>query len=397
MSREKELVKNTGILFLGKVFTQFLSFFLIPLYTNFLSTNSYGYIDLLQTYITILIPIITLRFDSSIFRYLVESRNKKGDKSIIISSTFYIIIFQLLLFITISWLLCLFFNVKYGLTIIINVCILSLSSISLQICRGNGNMNNYAVASIICGIVTTLLNVIFIGLFRFDASYILISSSIGNVFCILYVFFVEKVFNFIHIKDFKRKKLKEMLKYSIPLIPDGMSWWIVTVSDRTIISLFLDVSYNGIYSIACKFSNILATFFVIFNLTWQENASVHVNDIDRDDYFSSVFNYTFRIFSSVCLIIIALIPFIYSFMIGSEYQSSYVYIPILLLGNIFNAMSTVVGGIYIANKETKQVAKTTMLGAIVNIIINILLIKKFGLYAAAISTTISYFIVFIYI
>ena len=396
MSREKELVKNTIIVFIGKIFTQFISFLLIPLYTFGLDTDAYGYIDLIQTYIMIIVPTLILRFDSSIFRFLVDSRKKEDDKKSIISSAFRAIIIQSILFIIVAIILSLFLKIKYIIMIIINVIVLGMSSVMLQIPRGNGNMVNYSIASIICGITSTLLNVLFIAVLKFDASYILLSSSMGNFICCIYIFFSEKVYKYISINGYNKKTSREMLKYSLPLIPDGLSWWIVNASDRTIISFFLGATFNGIYAVSCKFSNILATFFTIFNLTWQESASIHVNDDDRDEFFTDIFNNTLKLFSSICLGIMVCVPIAYRFMVGKNYIGSYLYIPILLLGNLFNAMANVTGGIYIAKKDTKKVARTTIIGAVFNVIINILMIKSFGLWAAAISTAISYAIVCVY-
>ena len=80
MSSEKEYVKNTVILLIGKFCTQFISLLLVPLYTHYLIAKDYGTIDLLQTYITLFVPILTLKLDSAIFRFLVDRRNVDKDK-----------------------------------------------------------------------------------------------------------------------------------------------------------------------------------------------------------------------------------------------------------------------------------------------------------------------------
>lgn len=396
MSRNKELVKNTAIIFVGKLFTQFISFILIPIYTFFLDTTSYGYIDLVQTYITLIVPILILRFDSSIFRFLIDVRNDEKKKSSIISSSFFVIFIQLVIFLLVMVICSKFITIKYIVAIIINIIVLSVSSLLLQIPRGNGNMTKYSIASIICGITTTIFTILFIVYLKFDASYILFASSIGNLICIIYLFITEKIYNSIKISFINKTVIKDMTKYSLPMIPDSLSWWVVNVSDRTIITAILGVVYNGIYAISCKFSNILATFFIIFNLSWQESASVHINDNDNNVFFSDILNKSIIIFSILCVGIMVAIPFVYSVFIGKEYLSSYVYIPILLLGNLFNSLANVTGGIYIAMKKTSKVARTTILGAIINIIFNIIFIKTIGLWAAAISTVIAYMVVCVY-
>ena len=79
MNKKKQLAKNTLIIFLGRACTYFISFLLLPLYTSYLTTKDYGIVDLIQTYVTLLVPIITLELEMSIFRYLVDARGNNKD------------------------------------------------------------------------------------------------------------------------------------------------------------------------------------------------------------------------------------------------------------------------------------------------------------------------------
>lgn len=396
MERNKQLIKNTFIIFIGKFFTQFLSFVLVPIYTNFLSTNDYGYIDILQTYIALLVPILVLRFDSAIFRFLIDERNNENKKKETISSTFIFFIAQIIIFTLIYLFVLRFISIKYSLAIFLNIIFLSLSSLLLQACRGLGDNVGYSIGSIIAGIITISLNFYFIIYLKKDGSYILIASAIANLVCSIFLLFRNKIFNCISLKKIKRKKIKEMINYSVPMIPDNLSWWIINASDRTIVSLFIDVAANGIYAVACKFSNILTSAFLIFNMSWQESASLHINDEDCCTFFSDVFNQTYKITYSICLEIMIFIPIAFKLFVGNEYISSYMHIPILLLGNLYNSLANMYGGIYVAKKNTKSVAKTTTIAAIINLIVNIILIQKCGLFAASISTLISYLFLALY-
>ena len=86
MTKGKELAKNTIIIVIGKICTQFISFFLIPLYTSYLQTTDYGTVDLINTYISLLIPIVTLQLEQATFRFLIDVRNDEEKKGIIITS-----------------------------------------------------------------------------------------------------------------------------------------------------------------------------------------------------------------------------------------------------------------------------------------------------------------------
>ena len=75
MSRNKDLVQNTIIIFIGTICTKLLSFILLPLYTNVLSTSEYGVVDLLTTLISLISPIISLQISQGLFKNLVDCRN----------------------------------------------------------------------------------------------------------------------------------------------------------------------------------------------------------------------------------------------------------------------------------------------------------------------------------
>lgn len=396
MDKSKEFIKNTIILFIGKFATQFMSLLLLPLYTRFLVTEDYGTVDLLQTYISLLVPVLTFRIDSAVFRFLIDKRNDQDGIRTILSNIFGILSIGIVLTFIISLILKFIIEIKYYEMVVINIIIMMISSVSLQILRGLGKNKEYSIASIITGLTTLIFNVLLIMVFKFDASSILISSSIANMICILYVMFNVNFFKFFSFKDIDKKIIKEILLYSLPMIPNSLSWWIVSVSDRTIISMFLGLSMNAIYTVSCKFSNILNSIFSIISMSWQENATLHINDNDRDNYFSKMINYIFMGFATISLLIISILPFVYNIIIGSNYLSSYKYIPILLYSNSWNVLIGLIGGIYIAKKKTKEIANTTIVSAILNIIINLILLKFIGLYAACVSTLLSYMIMSIY-
>lgn len=396
MDKSKEYLKNTIIIFIGKFSTQFMTFLLLPLYTHYLLASDYGFVDLIQTYISLLIPVLTLRFDSAGFRFLIDERNNEKQQNEIINNIFYSLIVQIVIFTIIFVGVNCFFNINYSAYIYITIVSMMISNIFLQVLRGLGDNKGYSIASIITGFVTLITNIVLLCVFKFNASSILISASAANIICSLYLFYKIKLFKIINKKSVSKELLKKIAKYSIPMIPNSLSWWIVNVSDRTIISTIINTASNGIYSVSCKFSNILNSIFTIFNMSWQETASLHINDKDADSFFSDVINSTANLFICISLLILPLISIFFKVLIGDQFMESYNYIPILLLANIFNIYIGLFGGIYIAKHETKEVAKTTLLSAIINILINLLLIKLIGLYAAALSTLLSYIILTVY-
>ena len=396
MNSKKEYIVNTITLLIGKFSTQFVSFLLIPLYTRLLIASDYGFIDLVQTYITLFVPIFTLKLDSATFRFLIDCRkeDKKKERNEVITNVLTIIFFLSIIIFIGMLLLQNIIKIKYYVVVCCNIFILMISNILLQFLRGLGKNKHYSISTILMSLTTLISNFVLIIIFKFNASSILISSTIANILGILYISIVLKLHSFIDIKLINKKKIKDLLFYSLPMIPNQLSWWIVNISDRTIITHFINTAANAVYTVSCKFSNIVNTVFAIFSTSWQETASLHINDKNSEEFLSDMMNSIFILFASFSIIMMVMIPFVFD--LGESYRVGFNYIPILLLGNIFNILVSLLGGIYIALKMVKQVANTTIISAILNILINLLLIKKFGLYAASVSTLIAYLIMAIY-
>ena len=392
MSKKKELAKNTVIIFLGKVCTQLISFFLLPLYTGYLSTKQYGVVDLIQTYVRLLVPLITIELEMGVFRFLIDTRSCEKDTKKVMSNNFTILFFSLAIFSILYLIVTSFVHVDYRFLILFDVFICTITGNLLQVARGFGKTLDYSIACIITGAMTVFL-IVFCGL---RVTGMVVSMAVANGLGAMYLFIKLKMYKYFDRKLIDKKQIKSMVKYSAPLVPNSLSWWIVSVSDRSIISVVLGAAANGVYAISNKFPTLLSSVFAIFNMSGCESATLHINSSDRDEFFSDICNTVVKLFSSLGVGMIACMPFVFPLLINSKYNEAFIYIPILALGVTFNVGVSLYSSIYIAKKMTKQVASTSVMGAVINIIVNVLLIKFIGLYAASISTMLSYFTMMMY-
>lgn len=396
MNKKKQLAKNTIIIFFGRVCTQLISFFLLPLYTSYLATKEYGTVDLIQTYVTLLVPIITLELEMSIFRFLIDSRKSVKETNKLISNNFFILGISLSIFSILYIIVSSFVTIPYRWLILVDIIVCVLSGNFLQVARGFGKTLDYAISCILTGLTTVISNIILICFVHMQAEGMIISMALANFICSLYLFIRLKLYSKINFKIVDSKQIKEMYKYSLPLIPNGISWWIVNVSDRSIISIVLGASANGLYAISNKFPTIISSLTGVFNLSWSESAALHINSSDRDEFFSDITNTILRLFMALGVGMLACMPFVFPILIDVKYNDAYNYIPFLVLGTVFNVAICLYSQVYLAKKLSKQVASTAIVGAIINILINVIFIKQIGLYAAAISTMISYFVMMVY-
>lgn len=396
MNKKKQLAKNTIIIFFGRVCTQLISFFLLPLYTSYLATKEYGTVDLIQTYVTLLVPIITLELEMSIFRFLIDSRKSVKETNKLISNNFFILGISLSIFSILYIIVSSFVTIPYRWLILVDIIVCVLSGNFLQVARGFGKTLDYAISCILTGLTTVISNIILICFVHMQADGMIISMALANFICSLYLFIRLKLYSKINFKIVDFKQIKEMYKYSLPLIPNSISWWIINVSDRSIIIIVLGASANGLYAISNKFPTIISSLTGVFNLSWSESAALHINSSDRDEFFSDITNTILRLFMALGVGMLACMPFVFPILIDVKYNDAYNYIPFLVLGTVFNVAICLYSQVYLAKKLSKQVASTAIVGAIINILINVIFIKQIGLYAAAISTMISYFVMMVY-
>lgn len=395
MTRSSELTKKTLIITIGRVSTQFITFLLLPVYTALLSTEEYGTVDIITTLVQLLIPMTSLMIDQSVFRYLLSSEDNKQRKKTI-SSAFFVLLILSLVTVLVYLIVSFFFSNLYKIWVVLILLVTSYSNLFLQIARGLNRTGDYALGSFICSASTIGLNVLCIAFLQMGAVGMLIATFVGNFICCVFIFFRLRIFKFISIKYIDKYLALNELKYSVPLVPNQLSLWVMNSSDRIIVTISLGAAANGILAVSHKFPSIYLTFFNIFLLAWHETGTIHYFDEDRDEFFSDMLEKVIAIFSTLCLGLIVVLPLVFNWFVNSSYHEAYYNIPIYLIASLFNVVIGLLGVVYVATKKTVEIAKTTIIAALINIVVNIVLVKNIGLYAASISTFIGYLVTMIF-
>jgi O-antigen/teichoic acid export membrane protein len=396
MSKKKQLYINSLIVFLGKFSTQLISLVLLPLYTTFLSPKEYGLIDLIVTYVTLLVPVITVQMELAGFRFLVDARNNDQEKRAVISNILQIILGISAIFSLIYLILGRFIDIPYENIILLNILASIFTNIFLQFSRGLGDNKKFAIASVVNAISLLIMNIIFVIVLKLGLQGVILSFAIANAVSALYLFTSLKLYRYIDLRHSERRLKYKLLHFSLPLIPNGLSWWIISVSDRTIISIFLGLAANGLYAVSAKYAGVYSSIFAIFSLALVESVSMHINAKDSDEFISDIYNTNLKIFGSFGILLIALSPFIFNLFVGSQFKDAIMYVPILILAAFFNAIVGIYSAVYVAKKLTKKVAVTSIVAALINIVLTLGFVKLFGIYAAASATAVAYLAMAVY-
>ena len=399
MSRETSLIKNTGILALGDFFPRFLTVIITPILTAQLTKHEYGEYDLIVTMVSLLLPIATLQISSAAFRFLINNRDKKDECKIIVSTIYTFVLFMAMLAGTGYYFSLGRKSGVIGLIIsayfVANIFLITTQ----QILRGMGNNLMYSISAIFQAVIS--LTVIFFltggaGMRNLGLLGVVISLFLSSLIPCIVAIFKGKIIPLIDVKKFSFAKLKVLLSYSWPMVPNNLSSWVLTLSDRLVITAFLGIEANAMYAVANKLPQIFNSMQGTFIMAWQENPALASEDNDKDEYYSRMCDWVYRLLTGLMAGLIMCTPVIWRLLIRGEYSDAYYQLPVLYMGMLFSCMSSTLGGIYIAHMKTKSVGLTTMAAAAVNLFIDFALIKIVGIWAGSLSTMISYLVLWIY-
>lgn len=394
MSKEKQLIRNTIIYAIGNLGSKLLTFLLLPIYTAYLLESEYGAFDLIVNTVSLILPIITFQITDGIYRFILGEKDDNNVKRYISNGS--IVIFINTIVFTIIYIICsIIFNFNNKILIFIYTISTIFYTLWSQILRGLKRNIEYAIAGIIVTIITLSLNILLIVKFRAGINGLMISYIFANLVAIIYLEAKGKILRFIDFKNINKNTVKVLCTYSIPLIPNVISWWIMNVSDRYMITYFLGSAFNGLYAIANKFSSIIVIINSFFSLAWQESAILEYDSKDRDEYYTRMFNSYMIIQFTGMLVLISLTKLGFVFLIKGNYYQGYTIVPILYMASIFSAFSVFYGTGYLSANDTRGSFYTTIIGAVINVIINLFTLPTLGIEGAAVSTLISYFVVWI--
>lgn len=392
-NRTKYLFKNTIIFTIGNLASKLIAFFLIPLYTNVLTTKEYGTIDLVITICTIAVPILTLNIMEGIMRFnLDEKSNKNKITKIGILILGYGVVIGLIL-IPISQR----FNQISHLSLLIYFYVIASASsqIFLADLRGKELLLQYSIGNVLNTFLIAVLNILFLLIFKLGLLGYLLAYAISNLVISIYAIAVGKGYLAIS-ENIDIVKMREMLKYSIVLIPNSFMWWIMNSSDHIMVTSMIGVAANGIYAISYKLPTLISTFTGIFNQAWSYSAIKENGSTDEEKYNNSVLNHMISI---VMLIGVAMMVIIKPFLkiyVQENYFEAWKYTPFLIIGCVYLTLGTFMSTSYTVHKDSKGYLISGSFGALINIILNFVLIPIIGVYGAAIATCLSYIFVFIF-
>ena len=391
-SRGKYLAKNTAIFAIGNIASRLINFFLIPLYTNILTTAEYGVVDLINTICTVLAPILILNISEAVMRFALD---RDADYKKIMSIGLTIFVGAMFVGLLILPIASLFPDVaSYAGYVYFYTITLAGSQLFLCYLRGKERLVLYSVGNILQTLTIALFNILFLAVLHKGIKGYLLAYIVSNAIAMLYAFIAGDVIEVV--KDYRLdiKLAKAMSKYSVVLIPNTFMWWIMNSSDRVMVTSMIGVAANGIYAVSYKLPSLVSTLTGIFNQAWSYSAIREDGAKDENEYNNKIFS---QLISIVMLLSIALLTIIKPFLklyVGINYYDAWKYTPFLIIGSAYLTLATFMATSYTVHKDSFGYLFSATFGAALNIALNFALIPVIGVYGAASATCVSYIAVF---
>lgn len=392
MSRYKKLISNTLILGAGTFASKVIVLLMMPFYTLILSPEQFGVADLVAQTANLIIPIACIGICEGLFRFSLdcEDRKKVFSTGIFVLTVGSVCMFALLP------LLGLFKDLDgYVLLIGCYVVCANFHSACAQYIRAQGKTGLFAVQGILNTVLTVILNILFLAVFKLGAFGYVLSVVIGDLSVTILIFFVARLYRDLSPKNISRITLRDMLKFSIPYIPTTMLWLITSVSDRYIVRAFCGIDETGLYAAAYKIPTLLTLVCTVFIEAWQFSAVKDATVEERSDFFSAVFkSYQGFIFVAASVLIGGSKIFT-DILLADSYYESWTYVPILVVATLFSTLVSFMGSVYFVEKKSVLSMVTALMGAVINIVLNFVMIPDHGAMGAAVATLISYLAVYV--
>ena len=394
MNRYKYLLKNIGLLTLSSFATKLLSFFLVPLYTNILTTSEYGTYDLFNTTVGVLLPILTLNVQDAVMRFAIDSKNNR--RAIISVAVKILIIANAI--VAAALIINAVFNIsifvkEYSLFFFLMFFMQSLSGVITYYIRGIDRIADLSISSVLVSIFTISCNITFLVVFHWGLTGYFLANIIGPLVQSLYLAVRSDMIHDIDLRAGFLEEKKAMLDYSKPMIANSVAWWVNNASDRYVVIFFCGLAENGIYSVASKIPSILNIFQSIFSQAWTLSAVKDFDPEDKNGFFANTYSAYNCLMVLICSAIIVVDKILAHFLYAKEFYVAWRYVPWLTIAIVFGSLSGYIGGFFSAVKNSKIFAQSTVVGAISNIILNFVLTPLIGALGAAIATAVSYYIV----
>jgi len=391
----KRLLKDASLYSVSSLLARGFSFITVPIYTRLLNPADYGALDLLS-YTAVLVPLLVgMALDQAVARFYLDAKDETEKKRIASTALLYTVLIYAIFIPLVGplsenlaegWL-----DHQVGKETVILVFILmwvhSIFYIANNQLKYLFMSRQYAFCNIGNTVLSISLGLLFIVQFGLGVAGIFLGQIIGQaVFGALSLYYARNSYSLtFHWQSFRR-----MLKYSTPLVPGTLAFFLMQYVDRYYINEYKGLGDVGLYGIGARIASLINLFLMGFQGAWSPIVMKAFREPGSPVRFERVFNYYLFVVAMVLVWLSLFGKEILLLLTTEAFSERYVVVPTLVLAAILASVGGYFTyGIQIAEKSGRRLV-INLIALVINVGLNIVLIPLLGIIGAALATTISF-------
>lgn len=390
--RASALIGNTVVFALGSLAVKVVSLALMPLYTSALTASQYGVAELLNSGIEIALPLLSLGVIEALYRFAIDD---DVDKRALFTGSLLLLGGAVAVAAALSALAHLLWHYEHAGAFLALFTTTSLYKGTTQLARGLGHVRRFVAYGLLNALVLVLASYALLRGAGAGVEGYLWSYSIGYLSAGAVAFLVSREYRLLVPFRPDGALMRRMLAYSLPLVPNLLSWWIVSVSGRYVVLWGSGLAAAGLFSAAGKMPSLINIITSVFQQAWQYTTAREIGSAGSGAFFGRVLRGYALLTLSMAGAVIAMNRVFSRILLQAEFQEAWRYVPLLMLAATFGIMSTFFGTFYQALLDSRMLMVSTMLGAVVNLLLGMILVVVMGPWGAGVAAALSYLIVLI--
>ena len=365
--------------------------FCIPLIlAYFYSESEYGIISLGYAYLNFFSMFFTFGFCESIQRFYYEI--KQNNREDIFGNIFVFNFILVFLFSLVFIILCFFSNIFKELSVNIFLMVIfvgylkSFQSMGLSFLQMEKQSSRYVKVSIFSVMLDISLVIVFVCLVKLPIEYRFVSLVLCNM--------VSAICILIYIKGLVKppkkilnKKFIQIIKFAFPCMLLPVMSWLLTTSDKIVMSKFVTMTNFGVYSFCFSISQIPVIIQQGFITAY---TPVFYSEYEKVEKIRSIQTLFIKFYSLILLVFFFLINVFFKYVkIFEKYENGLGFLPFFILSMFFSAISSKNNLHLTYNYKTKITLLITSITGVITLVLNFVLIKNYGMFGAAVSVMIS--------
>ncbi len=394
--RSSKFLKDLGIYAIGNLGSKIITFAMVAVYTHFIDKSDMGYYDLCLTVIFLILPFVTLQLRDGAFRFLLET-NDGEQRSQIVTFVYRTLLYSTAISLVATVLLAMFTSIDYVWYCFVLLIVMSFYEVVTQVARGLGDNVAFVTAGIISSLGIGVFSIVFVVVLPWGITGIFIANILARIVALAYLEMHMKIIaTYFKFKIDIKQVSRDLIKYSLPLMPGALCWWLTGSSDRWFINHFVGLDANGVYAVAFRFNSIILILATIFYQAWQETAILQYNSPDRDKFFSKMFNSYIAVLAILLTAYSFTLKICYPVIVNANYQESVNYLYLMGISAVIFSLSAFFDMGYQCAKDTVSTLPAIIFATIINLVCNLLLVRYFGVYGAIVTSIITYLALFVW-